>query len=151
LANKKGIPLRKGFTLIEMMIVIAIIGIIAGFAIPNVTRMRIAGNISKAKGDLRALQSALENYYIHQNNTYPSELKSLTSATPRIIYTLPKDPFASANDYGYSLSKDGSYYVIYSVGQNVKGVATINEKGDVAEVDPAACIYVSNAQEDSQP
>jgi type II secretion system protein G len=142
---------RKGFTLIEMMIVVAIIGILAGLAIPNVTRMRIVGNISKAKGDLRALQTALENYYIHHNNTYPTVLANLTSATPRIIYALPKDPFASANSYRYSLSSNGNYYVIYSVGQNVNGVASVNDNGNVTETNPTVCIYVSNAQEDSQP
>jgi type II secretory pathway pseudopilin PulG len=134
-----------------MMIVVAIIGILAGLAIPNVTRMRIVGNISKAKGDLRALQSALENYYIHHNNTYPSSLSSLASATPRIIYALPKDPFASANDYGYSLSSSGNYYVIYSVGQNVNGAATVNDNGNVTESNPTTSIFVSNAGEDAQP
>jgi general secretion pathway protein G len=142
---------KKGFTLVEIMIVVAIIGIIAGLAIPNVTRMRIVGNISKARGDLRALQTALENYYIHHNNTYPASLSLLTAATPRVIYSLPKDPFASANNYGYSLSSNGNYYVIYSVGQNVNGVAAVNDNGNVTETNSAFCIYVSNAQEDSQP
>ena len=143
--------MRKGFTLIEIMIVVAIIGIIAGLAIPNVTRMRIVGNISKAKGDLRALQSAAENYYIHHNNTYPSALSNLTSAVPKIISVIPKDPFNVANSYGYKLSTSGTYYAIYSIGQNSNGNVSVNDSGNITETNPATCIFVSNAGEDAQP
>jgi type II secretory pathway pseudopilin PulG len=134
-----------------MMIVIAIIGIIAGLSIPNVTRMRIQGNISKAKGDLRALQSALENYYIHHNNTYPSALSAIALAVPKIISVLPQDPFNTPNSYGYKLSTSGSYYVIYSVGQNANGNVSVNDSGNITETNPATCIFVSNAGEDTQP
>ena len=143
--------MKRGFTLAEMVIVIAIIAILSAIAIPNALRMRIAGNIAKAKGDLRALQSGVENYYIHHNNAYPSVLSNLTSATPRIIYSLPLDPFNSNRNYGYSLSPNGMYYVMYSIGSVGDGNATVNDTGVIAETDDPSCIYVSNAAEDDQP
>jgi prepilin-type N-terminal cleavage/methylation domain-containing protein len=143
--------MKKGFTLAEMVIVIAIIAIVSAIAIPNASRMRIAGNISKAKGDLRALQSAAENYYIHHNNTYPSALSNLTSATPRIIYSLPLDPFNSGRNYGYSLSPAGAYYVMYSIGSVGDGNASVSDTGNITETDDPSCIFVSNAAEDDQP
>ena len=61
---------QRGFTLVEIMIVVAIIALLAAIAIPNVLRGRTTANESAAIGNMRALMSALEMFR-SVNNVYP--------------------------------------------------------------------------------
>ncbi len=65
---KKHAKKNKGFSLIELLIVVAIILIIAAIAIPNLLRSRIAANEASAVGSLRTLNTAEITY----NTTYPT-------------------------------------------------------------------------------
>ena len=71
---------EKGFTLIEILIVIAIIGILAAIAIPQFTAYRKRSFNSAAKADARNLATAIEAYYV-DTNTYVTSLNSLTGAS----------------------------------------------------------------------
>ena len=146
---------NKSFTIIELLIVIAVITILIGIALPRFKGMQDEGNIAKAKGELRTLQTAVESYYIHNTNTYPATgaaalETALASATPGIINYVPSDPF-SATDYVYVMGGTNSkYYIIYSVGPGGNGSAVITSNA-VVETNGSSCIYVSNMSADTQP
>jgi type IV pilus assembly protein PilA len=71
----------KGFSLIELLIVVAIILIIAAIAIPNLLRSRIAANQASAVGSLRTLNTSLITYASTYNVGYASMLNYLGPST----------------------------------------------------------------------
>jgi prepilin-type N-terminal cleavage/methylation domain-containing protein len=60
---------RRGFTLVEIMIVVAIIALLASIAVPNFLRARKRGEASRILEDLRQLDSATDEYAIENNKT----------------------------------------------------------------------------------
>ena len=149
--------MKKGFTLIELLIVIAVISILIGIALPRFKGMQDEGNIAAAKAELRTLQTAVESYYIHNSNTYPTTgsaalQTAMASATLSIITYVPTDPFSeSGADYVYVMGGTNSkYYILYSVGPGGNGSASIS-RDTVSEINGSSCIYVSNMGTDTQP
>lgn len=107
----KFLPTRQtGFTLIEVMVVVVILGILAAIVVPRVMDRPDVARVTKARADIRALESAL-NLYKLDNFVYPNTdqglqaLVSKPSGTPeprnwkQYMDRLPKDPWG--NDYQY--------------------------------------------------
>lgn len=142
----------KGFTLIELLIVVAVISILISIALPRFKGMQDEGNIAKAKGELRTLQTALESYYIHNSNAYPAAMSSIETATPNVISAVPTDPFSSSGaDYLYVRGgTNNRFFVVFSAGPAGNGSATITSDA-VVETNGGSCIYVSNASQDATP
>jgi type IV pilus assembly protein PilA len=75
--NKGVVKLQTGFSLIELLIVVAIILIIAAIAIPNMLRSRMAANQASAVSNLRTITSASVSYWVVYSNGYPPSLATL--------------------------------------------------------------------------
>lgn len=90
------------FTLIELLIVVAIIGILAAIAVPNFLNAQTRAKVARVYGDIKAQANALEQYRLDNNHYPPSNwgyprLRRLTSPVPYIA-TLPYDIFAVSPD-----------------------------------------------------
>ena len=79
------LKLKKGFTLVEIMIVVAIIALLAAIAIPNLLRAKVSANEALAKSTVRAISTAAESYGTAHNGNYPAAVADLTGATPAYL------------------------------------------------------------------
>lgn len=97
--------IRSAFTLIELLIVVAIIGILAAIAVPNFLNAQVRAKVSRVSADFRAIGTALHAYYIDHNTFIPDmgisndEYKSFRFLTTPIAYLssveVTRDPFTA--------------------------------------------------------
>ena len=110
---------HQGFTLIEMMIVMVVIATLIGVLLPHFRGAQDEAAENRARADMRTLATAIESYYIHNSNTLPATLTTLITATPRIVSTVPDDPFRNGStDYSYGKDSNSVYYVVWSYGRD---------------------------------
>ena len=132
----------SGFTLIEMMIVIAVIAILLGVLLPQFRGTQDEARMQRGRSELRTVATALESYYIHNSNAFPSALSSLTTATPRIVSSIPNDPFRGGSN-AYSYFRDGGatpvYYVAFSYGPDAAAAITAISTAGVIQCGAGAC------------
>jgi general secretion pathway protein G len=86
---------RRGFTLIELMIVMTIIGILASISVPNYQQGVIRAREAVLRENLYTLRSSIDQYYADQGS-YPEVLQTLVDK--KYLRDLPKDPFTGKGD-----------------------------------------------------
>ena len=87
---------QRGFTLIELMVVVTIIGILAGVAVSNVKWAQQRARESALRHDLFEMRKAIDDYYADKQK-YPDSLAALKSE--RYLRNIPKDPVSMQQDW----------------------------------------------------
>jgi type IV pilus assembly protein PilA len=122
--NRKG-----GFTLIELMIVVAIIGILAAIAIPNFLRFQLKAKSSEGKTNIAAIRTAEQSYY-SEFGTYVS-----ADGAPAAVGQNQKTTFSETASAGMDFntlgwSPEGQVYFSYGVNANMNGY-TVSASADI--------------------
>ncbi len=141
---------KQGFTVVEILVVLAVLAILIGMAVPRIKGMQDEGTVAQVRSELKMLQTAIESYYIHQNpQAYPSTTAAitediLTQAIPKVVSRIMYDPFGATatTEYGYVVSANGLYYVVGSPGVARDGTTfTIDADGAVTkDADTMICL-----------
>jgi len=140
LTNMNKVRSNRGFTLLEIIVVVAIIAILAAYIAPKVAGRVDDARISKAKSDIRVLESSLELYKL-DNFVYPSSGQGLNSLVSKpsgegnknwreggYIKKLNKDPWG--NQYQYQFPGANSEFDVFSLGSD----AAVGGEGEAADI-----------------
>ena len=122
---------QGGFTLIEIMVVVVILGILAALVVPQVMNRPDQAKVTVAKGDIKAIGAALDMYKL-DNYAYPSTQQGLDALVEKpggnpqpknwnrdgYLKRVPKDPWG--NEYQYLSPGTQGQYDLYSYGADGK-------------------------------
>ena len=114
---RKRLQGSAGFTLVELIVVIAVLGILAGIAIPRITGVRDKAEISAVKSDLRNIQSGLEMYFAETDNTSFTDLSDISGYVSNLDLTDSDLNYVDQSKSSYEITTTvGSYTVTLTPG-----------------------------------
>ena len=135
--NKEESKMRKGFTMIELIIVIIVIGILAGIALPQYVKMIERGKIAAAKSRLDMVRKA-EAIYFAKNSKYVAVLTGGWNVTNDFTDEVPelKNIESSSNDFTYAVvSPTAGNFIVTATRLagtvNSNGTITLDQTGKI--------------------
>lgn len=117
--------LQRGFTLVELVIVMAVIAVILAVVMPTIRGMQQESMLTKAEGDIKAIKAAVTSYWRNNNSVYPPSIVALTTTSPQMLSAVPVDHWNTGSftgepgTYGYITGTDstfGDWFLICTVG-----------------------------------
>ena len=132
--------LQKGFTLIELMIVIAIISILAAILIPNFLHARAESVTAACEGNEKQLATAEEEYAVDNGGAYAS----LTVLTTPYLSVVVTDPVAKGNAYTVVIpgsGSNGSYEIDDAGGHDTTTTTSLTQTGGAACTACASIVF----------
>lgn len=138
--------MRAGFSLIEVIVVTAILGILSILGISNFTATIERSRDARRKADLSTIQKGLESYY-GDNSVYPATITTAdlcASTTTCYLKTVPTDPSGGSNVYYYVRGNTGGTsqsYQLYSTLERTDDTGTGVNQGGYAGTCGGTCKY----------
>lgn len=94
---------NKGFSIVEILVVLAVLGIVTAIFVPRLLTSRLAANEAAALSGLKAIYSAVNMYY-EDTNSYPENLADMVEPNSSISYIDAQLASGSKDGYGYEYS-----------------------------------------------